>query len=170
MVKMKIYLVVMLLWGSYAYCNTASRSTLTFQRLQEVADDFVSENSKEENFHQKEVYLRGFLFKSEKGQWILSSEPNLKTCCIGSSKKVLSQVLLEGHFQDSFVNEAVTLQGLLLIDPQRDRDGNLVQMYILKNAEITEKNPKTIPWTSLGFIAIGLLVGGLVFKNRKKIF
>jgi len=166
---MKIYLLVMLFCS--LYCEAASHPTLTFQHLQEMADDSdFAEARKEENFHQQEVCLKGFLFKSEKGSWILSSEPNLKTCCIGSVKKVWSQVFLEGHFQDSLVNKAITVRGLFLIDPKRDRDGNLVQMYRLKNAEIDEKEPKTIPWASLGFIAIGLLVGGLFLKKRKKIF
>lgn len=91
----------------------------------------------------QEVTLRGFLYSKE-DQWVLSSEPNLKTCCIG--KKGV-HVLLDKSFNPSQVNTVVTLQGVLTKE----------NFYLLKEVKILEGS------TDQSFLYVLLLAMPVLF-------
>lgn len=57
--------------------------------------------------------LRGFIYQDLQGAWVLSDEPNLKSCCINSAGKAERQILLSGDFHPT--DRAVTLTGNLKV-------------------------------------------------------
>lgn len=76
----------------------------------------------------QKIEIRGFLYPYEENVWVLASEPNLKTCCVGKKK---TQVFVEGAFSDMPSGYVVNVQGELSLDPQRG--------YVLRNAQINKK-------------------------------
>lgn len=63
------------------------------------------------------IEIRGFLYEAADTHLILADEPNLKSCCVGSSAKRAKQLHVDGDVH-SAVNSSipVTLQGNLLVD------------------------------------------------------
>lgn len=61
------------------------------------------------------IVIKGFLYKESGGHWILSSEPNLKSCCIGSQQKINSQIAIFGDLPLTAPTRAISLQGNLQI-------------------------------------------------------
>lgn len=66
--------------------------------------------------------IRGFLYKTEKQQYILAAEPNLKSCCVGSASKRNKQILVSGTIDPQLFNSdrPITLKGLLEYDNDRE--------------------------------------------------
>ena len=144
--------------------------SLSFQLLQEAFDKAsllsLPKDSKGlstaliAEFHDiylNEVQLKGFLFRSASSGWLLSSEPDLKSCCAGSPKKVLKQVSLDGNFDASLINKLVTIKGVFSIDLKKNLEGELIQVYSLKQSVLAAKDEKGIPWITLGRPACGLI-------------
>ena len=50
---------------------------------------------KTEQFQGKKVKIRGFLYTNQQNQWVLSHQPNVKTCCVN---KLANPLFLEGNF------------------------------------------------------------------------
>lgn len=62
------------------------------------------------------VQIRGFLYKTElnnRGAWILAAEPNLRSCCVGSSGKRGLQLVVTGDLPREGSITAVSLKGHL---------------------------------------------------------
>lgn len=97
-----------------------------------AAVSFAELQQQEKKFHMQTIEIRGFLYVNSDGQMILSSEPDLKSCCQGSLKKRDSQIFIEGNVTPSL--SAVTLQGVFEVDS----DG---QKRWLKQAVLVSKNP-----------------------------
>jgi len=89
-------------------------------------------------YHGHYVRIRGFLYKGENGQSILDGTPNLKSCCVGSEKMVTQQIFLSQTPNGPPSEHVVLLEGLFSVDPQRDFQGNITQLYHLQNATIIE--------------------------------
>lgn len=88
----------------------------------------------------KIVSLRGFLYHSADGRWVLSSQPDLKTCCVGSSRNAFEQVTLNGDFHSPSPNIAVTVEGVFRILPSYDAEDRLVSMFYLDNSFVTPES------------------------------
>jgi hypothetical protein len=161
-----------------SFIFSISGMALSFQSLQEISEKVIPSAdeqalSKEliaelEDVHLKEVLLKGFLFKSPKGLWLLSSEPDLKSCCAGSPTKVFKQVFLEGSFQDALINQLVTMRGVFTVDPKRNLNGELIQVYLLKESLLTANEERKVPWTTLGMTILGLLGAFWILWKIKK--
>lgn len=78
----------------------------TFQTL-----DFYLLKNDVSYLENQKVRIRGFLFKKA-NQWVLAEEPNLKTCCIGSKEKADRQLLLDGMFDENFINHVIEVEGI----------------------------------------------------------
>lgn len=74
--------------------------------------DFHLLKQKVDSLDGQKVHIRGFLFKS-RDRWILSEEPNLKTCCIGSKEKIERQIILDGQFDENLINHVIELEGVI---------------------------------------------------------
>jgi hypothetical protein len=124
-------------------------------------------------FHQQTVKIRGFLYCNPGGQWILASEPNLKTCCIGSSEKIGQQITLSEPILTEALMHAITVQGIFVIDPIWIENGStqhLQQIYRMDAPVLinTSKN-----WVShLILVAVAIIPCLIMylmirFRNRK---
>ena len=65
----------------------------------------------------QEIIIRGFLYKSPNHQWILTSEPNLKSCCVGAFHKATHQITLEGVFAEQDINRVISVRGIWKAHP-----------------------------------------------------
>lgn len=93
--------------------------------------------------------IRGFLYKTGNGEIVLASEPNLKSCCVGSASRRKQQVLVKGALaiEEGY---AVLLEGKLAWDSVKEQ-------FVLSHASIVEENKMSF---SL-FAAIAALVVGI---------
>lgn len=105
----------------------------------------------------KRVHIRGFLYRTEKGEWVLAAEPNLKSCCIGKK----SQVQVIGDFPNSF-KTAVTLEGDLIANQGSEIPYRLENAFVL-----IDRTNRWIPFAGLAFLAIfGALFWWKPGKNK----
>lgn len=68
----------------------------------------------------QKVKIRGFLFPLDSNLSILSSEPHLKTCCIGSQDKSDQQIFLIGDFEKVPRGQRVEFEGVFSIDQMEE--------------------------------------------------
>jgi hypothetical protein len=130
--------------------------TINFQQLSDVDNNT--------SFHQQEVEIKGFLYCNAKQQWILASEPNLKTCCVGSVQKISQQIFLDRAFSEVTTGQAVAMQGVLLVQPVKNNQNEVVQLYHLHNASLIVKEPS---WALLTIVLIVLILILLFFYHRE---
>lgn len=146
--------------------------TLSFKHLHlpmEVTETTVELLIEQSAFHGQSVNIRGFLYQEPEGQWILASEPNLKTCCMGTSKKVAQQIFLSGPFAAETLRHAVTVQGDFVIKPIWNKDGSLRQLYQLDNPILISSAKIQWSWPTVGLIVFAIsFIGWIFFTFRFK--
>lgn len=89
-------------------------------------------------YHQQKVIIRGFLYSGTDGRWILSPEPNLRSCCVGASQKVSQHIFLGDSFIGKEEKQPISVQGIFFIDPTYNADGTVKQLYRMEQAIIYE--------------------------------
>jgi hypothetical protein len=82
----------------------------------------------------KEVQIRGFLYQRQDGIMLLAAQPNLRSCCLGSASKIEQQLIIKGHVKE--VPYAQLMQGIFKIEPQFGAKGELTQLYVLENTRL----------------------------------
>jgi len=158
---MLIHILVCILLGIGSLC--ANPLPLTFH-------EFSKLNLEEaETLHNREITIRGFLYATQDGRWILSSEPNLKTCCVGSAHKAKDQIFLDSTFKDIPSSGVVQVQGLLMVVPQWDDKQTLLRLYQLKNARTLEEKERNqgFLFGVIGMAFLGILGLLWVFTGKK---
>ena len=126
---------------------------LTFQEL-------LKKDEAELPFHHT-ISIRGFLFRLHDKE-ILSSTPNVKSCCLGNPQKHKEQLFLKGAHTLVDTSYAVTIEGVL---EKEQAEGNTV--YFLEQPVLIT-SPSSLP---LGMIAGGVVLILLVaiwFKRLKR--
>lgn len=79
------------------------------------------------------VTVRGFWHPLNASEGILTPQPNLRTCCIGSPKKIYTQIVVKDVGFQFPPNKIATLEGEFRIKPEYDDQNNLTQVYVLLN-------------------------------------
>ncbi|MCH9624961.1 MAG: hypothetical protein S4CHLAM123_01230 [Chlamydiales bacterium] len=95
----------------------------------------------------RSITLTGFLFQTEESNWILSNEPDLKTCCIGAKHKRESQITLLGNFSNYTEHLPLKVTGTL--------HKNEMGSYALSDANITQNI--SFPYWTVGIVGSLLL-------------
>ncbi len=102
-----------------------------------------------------ETEIRGFAYQDGEGRWILAEQPNLRSCCIGSSTKAFNQIYLETEITGLESNTPVHLVGTLSMFPTYDGDGKLKTYYHFAQAN---RIPSATPWATIGCVFL-LIIG-----------
>lgn len=142
---------------------------LSFQKLEGLEDYYDRETALRHlerefrEYNHREVTMRGFLYQDkESDRWLLSAEPNLKSCCIGTSAKIATQVVVLGDIKVPSVFCPVTVQGTFELNPQWNAEGNITQIYRLEQA--TVHCEQGWPMTSWLFASFG--IGSMLYAVR----
>ena len=98
-----------------------------------------------------EVELKGFLNQNHERQWVLSSEPHLKSCCLGKRP----QIMLEGDFIQFSRDIPLQVKGIF---HSTEKGFILSEVYPIQKIDFPF-------WSVLIFLGICLLV--FFFKARK---
>lgn len=102
--------------------------------------------------YEQEVQIRGFLYPLENQslEFILAAQPNLKSCCVGSSTTFLSQIIVSGLSIDQLNPSAAQLISGILFEDSFHR-------YRLKEAKIIEEKKGESFYFIMGFIVVTAL-------------
>lgn len=88
---------------------------------------------------QQQVKIRGFLYSVQEGKWVLAAEPNLKSCCIGSSNKIAQQLIVSGEFPKVSGYSATYVQGEFHFNSKADTSGKFIELFTLTNSFLIEE-------------------------------
>lgn len=113
------------------------------------------------------VSVRGFLYQTPEGLWVLSQEPNLKSCCSGSKGKVMEQIYLEGHLPINSFQGVLLVSGVFEIDPRHNQKGELIRYYTMKEVSLQATKADLTPLFWIGGIVI---LSALLFLCWKGVF
>lgn len=86
----------------------------------------------------KEISIKGFYYETKRGESYLASQPNLKSCCLGSIDKLDRQILLEKKIIVP-KSKVVSLRGVLKTSPIYNEQGQIASIYFLKNPVIIQE-------------------------------
>lgn len=109
---------------------------------------------------QHQVRIRGFLYSTEEGKWLLAKEPNLKSCCVGSKHRIAEQIYVTGQFPQDSLQSAKTVQGDFFFTL------NAPEFYGIKNGVVVEDGNFHTPYIS--FFAVVLAFAFLFLWYKKK--
>lgn len=133
-------------------------STLTLLTAPLITFDQLPSRS----FDGEHVQIRGFAYQTSNREWVLSSDPCLKSCCIGSHSKTHEQVRLSGDFHDLPKGQAIIMEGNL----QTSRT-NKHTLHIMTHAH--QAPTPSFPWMSMAAGSIFLISGiWLITKMKSK--
>jgi hypothetical protein len=126
-------------------------STLSANSVKFVSFDEIALNAYEGELAQ----VRGFAYQTPQGMWILSEDPQLKSCCAGAPAKAGRQIFLAGEFTSLPKAQAIALKGTLT-----HREGQ----HYLQNAS-TVSDAASL-WSTF-FLALGILFAIAAYKTFK---
>lgn len=156
--KSLFLLLVICLLGGVTAISAEEAHPLSFQQLLRpkgvLRGDISHLESELSAYHQKEVTIRGFLYQGEEGNWVIASEPSLRSCCVGAKGKMAQQIVLKDEVIGEKQQRAVTLQGRFYVDPIWNIDGSFKQLYRLDHAIILPELPYA--WTNV-VILLGIV-------------
>lgn len=140
-------------------CQDADACDLTEKGIESLQARYA-------NWNNSRVTIRGFLYQSQEGRWILASSPNLKTCCVGHASKAIKQVTVHGGTLAASPDRVIALSGTFIVEPAFNDQNALTGLFHLKDATMMPQDPReSFPWILL----LGLLgtAGVFVFTVRR---
>ncbi len=158
---MKKYLLTALIFLIFTALTGEGPRLLTFQELSmphqnlspKMTSDSLPRNLVE--LHGQEVKVRGFLYKTPDDQWILASQPDLKSCCVGTNNMVSQQIYLKTDLlTNNTPSNVITLSGKFFINPIWNDKQELSQLYLLDNPLLIEHQSSR--WLSYSAVIIAI--------------
>ena len=131
--------------------------SLTFENLSNNVEDYLLQ----------EVEIRGFLYQTPSNKVILAANPQLKSCCMGLPGKLAQQIVLRGDWE-SVPQQAATISGRLIAEPQYNERNELVQLYVLEHPVIIHQSSFPV-WSAIGIaiLFIAAFVKTISTQRRK---
>lgn len=133
-------------------------------------DDLSAENALENSslwgLSGKVVQLRGFWYPLSSHEGILSSQIDLKSCCLKDPAKIQQQILVEGNVDGFAAGKALTMEGIFKIQPRHNLEGELVQLFVLEQAKVIDQSNLS----SYLIVGVGLILLSVSFYLRGRIF
>ncbi|WP_068471294.1 hypothetical protein [Candidatus Protochlamydia phocaeensis] len=139
-------------------------AALSAQQPETVSFEQLLDPAKRAAYQNQFIQIKGFPYQTSGGQWILAAQPNLRSCCIGTQATISNQLFLKMPLADLPTQHALFIRGLFKEDPVYDREGKLIQLYVLDQAEIVSH--PSFPFTALSISGLVLLIGLLFFYRR----
>lgn len=170
LIKAFAFFIIINSIGSLIFAEEAL--TLSFRELsgiqESLSQNFSLDDSLAElkdKYDKRPVRIRGFLYRSQDGRWVLASEPNLKSCCVGSEAKAMQQIIVDGRFEKQSL-EPVIVEGVFLVEAV---SGNRKELFKLGNAHIYEERKHGVPYMSLvvfSIVLVGIAFGWRFWRTR----
>lgn len=111
------------------------------------------------NVENKQVRIRGFLYQNAQGEWILASQPNLKSCCVGTPSKFHQQIFISNHLSPASTAYVSTIEGIFRIHSHN--------LYRLEQAYLIEESHFPI---FEGIFMVFLGMGGwLLYRSKNRV-
>jgi hypothetical protein len=120
--------------------------------------------SNPKQYDQQKIQLRGFLYRSDSNQMVLSSQPGLRTCCVASLYNIDEQIFVKSQQTLEPEKQVVLLEGVFKIDPLQDKDGRYTQYYVLDDA--VKIGNRSFPWLLVTGVIVLLLFAALLLKKK----
>jgi len=163
---MKIYVLFIFLAMGTSLLGADETQSLSMHQLvgyPERADEIAM-------WDNSEVLIRGFLYEKADGTWILASEPDLKTCCVGSTDKITKQIALSSDFEGGYTSYAVNMKGQFRVVPKKNAEGKLIHLYELHHPTLVKNdNKKALLYTVLtGGIGSAVAITLLIQHKRRQ--
>ena len=175
MLKLCKRLLYVVLYFNFCLLQAQTPIDLSFKQLPQLTSTTPESIHSLQNelavFHRQLVKIRGFLYCNPAGQWILAAEPNLKTCCQGASGKVFQQLFLSKPDFIDISMHAITLQGILVIDPiwiENDSSRQLQQIYRLNSPVIINTSNSWVNYLILVSLLITLCLTMYLYRSILK--
>lgn len=110
----------------------------------------------------QEISIRGFPYVGQDGVIYLSTEPNLKSCCVGALTKRGSQIALEGISEIQMKpGHVIAVSGQLTSEGEGE-----TPRYILKNSKVVSNPSSNNALVLVGGIITACFIGFL-FRLKK---
>lgn len=160
---MIVWLTVFILCVS---ATSEATEEISFRLLEGWPNSAGQVSQKVGKFSHQKVRIRGFIFKSDSGEWILAAEPNLKSCCVGSRERANQQIVILGEVGEiGMSGQVIDVEGTLVIDPIKDSDGRWRRIYTLNEAVVIQEVSRDSPLVPL-LILISLFGIGWVSMEK----
>lgn len=104
-----------------------------------------------QQFVDKDIAISGYLYEQAVGEWVLSSEPNLKSCCVGKS----TQISVVGDSLLPSLEKPIVVQGTL-----KPRNNT----FLIDRAVMVKNEESHLPWLTF-LIVVGLVIGALGLRS-----
>ena len=111
----------------------------------------------QECVEKKEIIIKGFLKKGLNNNFVLSANPETKSCCVGKKENQAKEIALEGSFPENLINKVVKIRGFLsILDNQKKID---LPVIIHNNSK-----------SYLTYFVFSITIIVIIFKFSKKLF
>lgn len=84
-------------------------------QLEPYVDQSLDE-VKKAPFLNQEVEVRGYLHQNEAGEWFLSADLGVKSCCVGKGERKRREIFLLNGFSGENLRKPVLVKGFLKLD------------------------------------------------------
>lgn len=139
---------------------------LTFQTLIDLEREYPDREEltkKLKQWDKHEVEIRGFVYQDEEGNWILSCQPDVPSCC-RSKDNVCHQIVLEGEVGSPKNQSIADVRGQLYLSENQKQSNKLLR--------IRDPHVKPVEGSSismiLAFAGIALLAVYIVGNRLRK--
>jgi hypothetical protein len=149
--KKSLFFALMLIVGCFNHVEADS----PILKMSDFPSELSTRSHPLQSFQNKFVQVRGFWYPISSDRGVLSAYADLKSCCLQTPAKIHQQLIVKGQLDSIPAHRVVTLEGIFKIEPLYNKEGELIQIYLLEEARELRQVTSYLP------LALGLLLGFL---------